>query len=99
MKINLSPSLSGNFQNPFINTLIAVTPCFSCQYISMNPTIMFCSSKPRKRRQRGGRNNTRRLKVRFLPLDSPSLANGTENGIALLNDGKTTSSSVVFLVA
>ncbi|XP_020875366.1 polycomb group protein VERNALIZATION 2 isoform X1 [Arabidopsis lyrata subsp. lyrata] len=44
-------------------------------------------SKPRKRRQRGGRNNTRRLKVRFLPLDSPSLANGTENGIALLNDG------------
>ncbi|KAG7547258.1 Polycomb protein VEFS-Box [Arabidopsis suecica] len=44
-------------------------------------------SKPRKRRQRGGRNNTRRLKVRFLPLDSPNLANGTENGIALLNDG------------
>ncbi|XP_010449701.1 PREDICTED: polycomb group protein VERNALIZATION 2-like isoform X1 [Camelina sativa] len=44
-------------------------------------------SKPRKRRQRGGKNNTRRLKVQFLPLDSPSLANGTENGLALLNDG------------
>ncbi|CAA0395527.1 unnamed protein product [Arabidopsis thaliana] len=44
-------------------------------------------SKPRKRRQRGGRNNTRRLKVCFLPLDSPSLTNGTENGITLLNDG------------
>ncbi|EOA15517.1 hypothetical protein CARUB_v10004893mg [Capsella rubella] len=44
-------------------------------------------SKPRKRRQRGGRNNTRRLKVSFLPLDSPSLANGTENGTSLLTDG------------
>ncbi|XP_010434757.1 PREDICTED: polycomb group protein VERNALIZATION 2-like isoform X3 [Camelina sativa] len=44
-------------------------------------------SKPRKRRQRGGKNNTRRLKVQFLPLDSPSLANGTEDGLALLNYG------------
>ncbi|KAL1194630.1 Polycomb group protein VERNALIZATION 2 [Cardamine amara subsp. amara] len=43
--------------------------------------------KPRKRRQRSGENNTRRLKIHFLPLDSPSLANGTENGITLPNDG------------
>ncbi|ESQ55751.1 hypothetical protein EUTSA_v10025216mg [Eutrema salsugineum] len=44
----------------------------------------FCS-KPRQRTQRGGRK--RRLNVRFLPMDSPSLANETENGNALLNDG------------
>ncbi|XP_013600177.1 PREDICTED: polycomb group protein VERNALIZATION 2-like isoform X1 [Brassica oleracea var. oleracea] len=48
--------------------------------------ISFCS-KPRKRRQRGGRNNARRLNVTFLPMDSPSLANGTDNGTSLLSNG------------
>ncbi|VVA93382.1 unnamed protein product [Arabis nemorensis] len=46
----------------------------------------FCS-KPRKRRQRCGRRKARRLNVRFLPLDSPDLANHTENGTTLLNNG------------
>ncbi|ESQ55753.1 hypothetical protein EUTSA_v10027237mg, partial [Eutrema salsugineum] len=44
----------------------------------------FCSN-PHQHTQRGGRK--RRLNVRFLPMDSPSLANETENGNALLNDG------------
>ena len=59
---------------------------------------MFCSSKPRKRRQRGGRNNARRLNVTFLPMDSPSLANGTDNGTSLLSNGKLSSSHVVYCV-
>lgn len=59
---------------------------------------MFCSSKPRKRRQRGGKNNARRLNVTFLPMDSPSLANGTDNGTSLLSNGKLSSSHVGVLI-
>ncbi|CAH2078840.1 unnamed protein product [Thlaspi arvense] len=71
-----------------LNPLIAASPCFS--RFHKPKTIMFCSSK---RRLRGGRRNARRLNVSFLPLDSPSSANGLQNGVSLLNAGKVASFS------
>ncbi|KAL0727713.1 hypothetical protein Bca4012_023806 [Brassica carinata] len=46
----------------------------------------FCS-KSFKRRQIGGRNTPKRLNVTILPMDPPLLADDTENGTSLLNNG------------
>lgn len=48
---------------------------------------MFCSSKPFKRRQIGGKNIPKRLNETILPMDPPFLADDTENGTSLLNNG------------
>ncbi|RID79083.1 hypothetical protein BRARA_A01855 [Brassica rapa] len=48
--------------------------------------LSFCS-KPFKRTQVGGRNIPKRLNVTILPMDPPFLADDTETGTSLLNNG------------
>ncbi|WZZ26288.1 hypothetical protein YC2023_009689 [Brassica napus] len=49
--------------------------------------VLTSSSKPFKRTQVGGRNIPKRLNVTILPMDPPFLADDTETGTSLLNNG------------